>query len=90
MMSLFVWLFGPMFLLRGGVSVSGPMFLPGESLSWGFLSRGRSLSRGGLCPGGLCPVGLCPVGSLFGDLCPGESLSRGVSVRETPPYDEEQ
>ena len=37
MMSLPVWLTGPMFL--PGVSVSGPMFVPGG---------------GGLCPRGLC------------------------------------
>ena len=54
MMSLPVWLLGPMFLL--GVSVSGSMFFPGH-----------------LCPWGLCLVDLCR-----------ESLSRGVSVRETP------
>ena len=86
MMSLPVWLPGPMFLR--GVSVpSGPMFLPGEwvsvqggwslclvpcSLGKGFLSRGlcSSLSRGFSIQRGLSPGGLCP---------------EGVSVRETPP-----
>ena len=36
-------------------------------------------SQVSVCPqgAGLCPVGLCPRGGL----CPGESLSRGVSVR---------
>ena len=44
------------------------------------------ITRGGLCPG----EGLCPVGSVSGGLCPdgqvsvGGSLSRVVSVRETP------
>ena len=51
MISLPVWMPGPVFLL--GVSVSGPMFLPGclclggGSLSRGYLSGG-SLSRGSL------------------------------------------
>ena len=53
--------------------------------------------QGGLCPGSLCPGGVSvQVGSLSGGLypgglCPGSlcqegSLSRGVSVRETPLY----
>ena len=53
MMSLPVWLPGPMFLL-------GP-------LSRGSLSRGLcqgGLVNGGLCPGGLCPGGICKRGSL--------------------------
>ena len=55
MMSLPVWLPGPMLLLRR-FSVPGPMFLPG----W------RVFVQGSLCPGG--------------------SLSRGVSVgRSLPP-----
>ena len=44
MMSLPVWLPGPMFLL-GGVSDSGPMFLLGVSVHRG-LCVGRSLCRG--------------------------------------------
>ena len=48
----------------------------GRLCSWGSLSRGVSV-QGGLCPGGV---------SVQGGLCPGESLSRGVSVREIPPY----
>ena len=58
MMSLPVWLPGPMFL--PWVSIPGPMFLPGGE---GSLSRG-SLSRGGFCPGGLC-LGV----SVQGGLC---------------------
>ena len=48
-MSLPVWLPGPMFLLQ--VFVSGPMFLPGVSV------QGVSV-QGGLYPCGLCPG--CP------------------------------
>ena len=64
------------------VSVRGSLSRAGGSLSrgslsrrWGSLSKGESLSSGGLClcpEGGLSPGGLCP-----GGLCPGES------VRET-------
>ena len=54
--------------------------------------RSRSLSRGGLHLGGLhargspswgvfVPGGLSRGASLSGDLCPGRSLSRGVSVQ---------
>ena len=55
MISLSVWL-------------PGPMFLPGVSVQEGLCPR-RSLSRSVsiqkcLCPGGLCPGGLCPWGSL--------------------------
>ena len=76
-MSLLVWLPGPMFLLRslclgGGLSLcrgsqSGGL-CPGEPLS-----RGVSL-QSGLCLGGLCPGGLCP-----GNLCTGDSV-QGVYV----------
>ena len=48
MMSLPVWLPGPMFL--PGVSVSGPMFLPGDLCPEGTLPEG---SVRGLCSGGL-------------------------------------
>ena len=56
-----------------GVSVQGGLCLGG-------LSRGISGGEEGLCPGGLSPGegGLCPGVSVWG------SLSRGVSVRETP------
>ena len=55
MMSLHVWLPGPMFLL--GISVPGPIFLWGESLSRGMdlcsgrrvsVQEGGSLSKGSL------------------------------------------
>ena len=46
MMSLPVWLPGPMFFSGG---LPGPMFLPGGSLSSGSLSR--VLCLGGLCLG---------------------------------------
>ena len=64
-----------------GVSVQEGL-CPGGSLSRGSLSRG-SLS-GVLCPeGGICPRGgLCPGRGVY--LQAGGSLSRGVSVRETP------
>ena len=65
----------------------------------GHMTRG-SLIRGGLCPGGLSPGvsvhgGPCPGGFLSGSLCPGVSfwggsLSRGVSVRDIPPYGNER
>ena len=70
--------------LSRGVSV-WEVSVQGESLS-----RGRSLSKGGLCLGSLCPEGISVQGALCprGGLCPwglsGESLFRGVSVRETP------
>ena len=44
-MSLPVWLPGPMFL-PGGVSVSGPMFLLGIRCFWSHVPSGGSLSRG--------------------------------------------
>ena len=66
MISLSVWLPGPIFR-GGGLSLwSGPMFLPDGSLS-----------SGGLCLWGLCPVG---VSVQWGSLCRG-SLCRGVSVQ---------
>ena len=52
MMSLPVWLSGPMFPLGREVSVPGPMFLLGG------LCPGASLS-GGVCPGGVCVWGVC-------------------------------
>ena len=66
MISLPVWLPGPMFfpgglcplshvpsgVVGGGVSVPAPMFLPGGSLSGGVSVQGRCLSRG-LCLGSL-------------------------------------
>ena len=88
MMSLPVWLPGPMFFL-GRISVSGPMFL-----------LGRGVSVQGVCAGGLCPRKLClgdvsvQAGVCPGGLGPGGSLSRWVSVqgglcRETPPPESE-
>ena len=58
----------------------------------GHMTRGVSV-LGGLCPGGTLSRGSLSRGaSLSGDLCPGGmgSLSRGVSVRETPPYGKER
>ena len=63
MMSLLVWLPGPMFFLGG--SVSGPMFL---------LSGGVSIGGG----------------SVWGNLCPGGSLSKGFCVRDNPPCGKER
>ena len=71
-------------LCRGEVSVKG-------DLCRGEVSVQGDLCPGGLCPGGvsvqggLCPGGLCPGGvSVWGVSVQGVSLSRGVSVRETP------
>ena len=68
MISLHVWLPGPMFLHV--VSVFGPMFLPGVFVQgvsvWG------SLSRGGFCPGDLCSKG---------DLCLGDVCQTNCSVK---------
>ena len=51
MMSLPIWLPGPMFLLEG--------------LSpWSHVRSSGGLCLGGLCLGGLCPGGLCPRGGL--------------------------
>ena len=66
--------------------MTGGLLSRGVTVQVGSLSRG-SLSRGvfsvhwGLCPGG---IDLCPVGSLSRVSVQGESLSKGVSVRETP------
>ena len=79
MMSLPVWLPGPMFFL-GRISVSGPMFLLGRGVSV------QGVCAGGLCPRNLClgdvsvQAGVCPGGLGPGGLYPGGSLSRGVSV----------
>ena len=54
MMSLPVWLPGPMFLLGWGVSVPGPTFLPGGLCPGGSLSRRVSVQRGVSVQGGLC------------------------------------
>ena len=43
-----------------------------------------SVHKGGLCQGCLYPGGSLSRGSLSGGLCPEESLSRGVSMIETP------
>ena len=72
------------------VSVQGGLY-PGRSLSMGVSVHGVSVgglcARGSLCKGisvqgGLCP-GISVQGGLCPGVCPGESLSRGVSVRET-------
>ena len=72
-----------------GGSLSRGVSVWGVSVQGGFLSRGG----GGFCPGGLCPGGSLSRGSLFGgisiwrgSLLGVGSLSRVVSVRETPPY----
>ena len=58
MMSLPVWLPGPMFL--PGVSVTGPIFLPGGlCLGEGISVQGVSV-QGGLCPGGSYVWGFLP------------------------------
>ena len=81
MMSLPIWLLGPMFLPWGlcpGVSVRGSLF-KGLSVKGAFCER-ESLSKGV---------------SVKGSLCQRESLSKGVSVKgvsvkglgmETPRY----
>ena len=51
MMSLPIWLPGPMFLLEG-------------LSSWSHVRSSGGLCLGGLCLGGLCPGGLCPRGGL--------------------------
>ena len=80
MMSLPVWLPGPMFLL--GVSVSAVMFLPGD------------LCPGGLCPGVSAwgfsywevsiQEGLCLGGSLSRGSLSGEQDLSGRSIQRTP------
>ena len=78
--------------LSRGLSILGEVSIPGESLSRGSLSRGGSLSRAGgslsRAGGSLSRAGgspskgvLRPGGSLSRGLCPGESLSRRVSVQ---------
>ena len=92
MMSLHVFLPGPMFLLEGWSLCLVPCsfwrglcpgrvsvqwgLCHGRSLSWGSLSRGFS-AMGGLCPGGVCCGGSLSRGiSVQGVLCPEGSLSR--------------
>ena len=70
MMSLPVWLPGPMFLLGGALC------LWSHVLSAGSLSRGISV-QGNFCPGGLYPGGLCPGESLSR----GSLSRRGLSPR---------
>ena len=67
MMSLPVWLPGPMIL--PGVFVLGPMFLWGSLCLVPCSFRG-TLSKGSL-PGGLCPGGLCliSVNRFLGIVC---------------------
>ena len=83
MMSLPVWMPGPMFLLGESLSRG--------SLSWG--AGGVSMSRGCLCPGGFLSGGFSGQGGLCvcvqgisvqEGLCPGGSLSMG-SLSGRPP-----
>ena len=60
-------------LSRRGLHPRGGLYPRGVSVQ-GVSVQGRSLSRGVSVQGGLC----------LGCLCPGGSLFRGVSVRETP------
>ena len=85
MMSLPVWLPGPIFLpgslcpeesLSWGVSVLGGL-CPGGSLSW------VVSVLGGLCPGSLSRGALSRQVSVQGGSCPG-GLCLGIPVRETP------
>ena len=68
MMSLLVWLPGPMFLLRS-LCLGGGVFVQGVSV-WGSLSRGTSVQGG-----------FSPEWSLSGGSLSRESLSRGFSVQ---------
>ena len=78
MMSLPVWLPGPMFLLgvfpsrAGGRCPGGSLSrgLPPGGLYWGSPSRWGGLSPGGLSPGSPCPGGHCE-----GRLCPRGGVS---------------
>ena len=63
MMSLSVWL-------------PGPMFLPGQYLSLVHVPS-EGLCPGGLCPGGFCPGDFCPGVLCPEGLCPEGLLSRG-------------
>ena len=97
-MSIPVWLPGPMFLLGWGslclvpcsfwkeISMPGPMFLLGGLCSGGFLS---GFSVRSLCPGisvwgCFCQEDLCPGVSLSGRVCPGVSVQRDLCPGETP------
>ena len=81
-----------LFLLPSARNCGKVMFLHLSVILFtgGGLSPEGGLCRGGLCPGrgaGLCPgrgAGLCP-GRGEVSVQEGASLSRGVSVRETPP-----
>ena len=98
-MSIPVWLPGPMFLLGWGslclvpcsfwkeISMPGPMFLLEGLCSGGFLS---GFSVRGLCPGISVWGGVSVKRiSVQGCLCPGGcvqgSLSSGISVQGRPP-----
>ena len=86
MVSLPVWLSGPMFLLGASLSlVPCSFFCPGKSLYGGSLCRGLCPGevsiQGRLCPGGDCPGSLCLGVSVQGK---GVSVQGGVSIG-TPP-----
>ena len=55
----------------------------------GCFCPGGGVYLGGLCPGGLSGGSVQGV-SVWGSLCPGGVLSRGVSVTETPRYSNER
>ena len=83
----------PMFLLRWGVSVSGPMFLLGKSLSSGpmFLSGRGFLSRWPLSKGDLSVGALCPRGSLSRRFLSRRGLCQGDPLPgHRPLYGDEQ
>ena len=88
-MSLTVWLPGPMFILKRGVSVPGPMFHPGGLPP---LCLGVSVS-GGLYPGvsiqGSLSSRFLSMGSLFEGVSVQGSLSGGL-YQGDPSYGEEQ
>ena len=67
MMSLPIWLPGPMFFLEG--------------LSpWSHVRSSRGLCLGGLCLGGLCPGGLCPQGGLCRETPNPESKKQAIRI----------
>ena len=88
MMSLPVWLLGPMFLGGGVGSVSGPMFLRrglcpgGGSLSCRGGGAGGSLSGVSLVWGSLCPWGAGAGGLCLGCFCLGGHCLRDQKGEE--------
>ena len=84
MMSLPVWLPGPMFLLGG-------LYPGGVYVQWGSLSGGRVLSRWVSVRQEVSFQGSLSGGrvSVQGGLCPAGSLSEGGFCQGIPPYGEE-